>query len=321
MSRAVVHSELLGHLVRADDRLEQGRSSYTRAQEALSSADFTAAEDYGRITIQEAQEAYDLFGVWLTEIPRTLLSHGVPSAKVRPAFGRGELDDGWRSYVSLIDAFAQACQRRESDAARDLLARARGVWQEHHDAACDAICGLFDLASNALGEAFIGDLWNSLLSEMYERSARIYHPDAMVWEQSTERLLLDIFEATRGHLTGPDRDGSFSIIEEHDRWVITFAPCGSGGRTYETDSGAARFAVTTRQHDWAWNTVGVCLYCAHCCQLQQRAPIERLGFPLRVISPPIQGQSRPVCTWSIYKDRAAIPDEAYTTVGFAPPED
>ncbi|MEV0670948.1 hypothetical protein [Mycobacterium sp. NPDC050441] len=320
MNRAVVHSELLGHLVRADEWLEQGQSSYVRAHEALSSADFAVAEDYGRITVQEAQEAYDLFGSWLSEIPRSLISQGVAPAAVHPAFGSAELGDGWRSYVSLIAEFAQACQRRDPDAARYLLARARSVWQEHHDAACDAICGLFDLASNTLGEAFIGDLWNTLLSEMYERSARIYHPDSIAWSQSTERLMLDIFEATRGHLTGPDRDGSFSINEEPDRWVITFAPCGSGGRTYETGSGAARFAVTTRQHDWAWNTSGVCLYCAHCCQLQQRAPIERLGFPLRVISPPIQGQDRSICTWSIYKNRASIPDEAYTSVGFPPPK-
>lgn len=318
MSRAVVHSDLLGHLVRADEWLEQGRSSYARARDALSSADFTAAEEFGRITVQEAQEAYDLFGAWLTEIPRILASRGAPSV-VGHQFGATELDGGWCTYLSLIGEFGRACQRGEPDAALRLLSRARDVWQEHHDAACDAICGLFDLAASVFGEVFIGELWDMLLSEMYERSARIYHPDAASWSQSTERLLLDIFEATRGHLTGPRRDGSFSIVEESDRWIITFAPCGSGGRTYESDSGAPRFAVTSRRHDWAWNTAGVCLYCAHCCQLQQRAPIERLGFPLRVISPPIHGQTATVCTWSIYKERAAIPDDAYTSVGFEAP--
>ena len=318
MSRAVVHSDLLGHLVRANEWLEQGRSSYARAREALSEADFAAAEEYGRITVQEAQEAYDLFGAWLTEIPRVLAARGAPSADGGQSGGT-ELDDGWREYLGLIGEFGQACQSAEPDAALRLLSRARGVWQEHHDAACDAICELFDLASSAFGEAFIGELWDTLLSEMYERSARIYHPDAMTWSQSTERLLLDIFEATRGHLSGSRRDGSFSIVEECDRWIITFAPCGSGGRTYESGSGAPRFAVTSGRHDWAWNTTGVCLYCAHCCQLQQRAPIQRLGFPLRVISPPIRGQAAPVCTWSIYKDRAAIPAEAYTSVGFEAP--
>jgi hypothetical protein len=64
---------------------------------------------------------------------------------------------------------------------------------------------------------------------------------------------------------------------------------------------------------------GVCLHCAHCCQLQQRAPIERLGFPLRVIDPPTQGQTPATCTWSIYKDPSKVPDDAYTRVGFDPP--
>jgi hypothetical protein len=78
-------------------------------------------------------------------------------------------------------------------------------------------------------------------------------------------------------------------------------------------------SVTTGEHDWAWNTKGVCLYCAHCCQLQQRAPIERLGFPLRVIDPPTQGQTPATCTWSIYKDPSKVPDDAYIRVGFDPP--
>ncbi|MDF2823600.1 MAG: hypothetical protein K0R68_1008, partial [Mycobacterium sp.] len=118
-----------------------------------------------------------------------------------------------------------------------------------------------------------------------------------------------------GHLCGPRRDGAFSVTEESDRWVISFAPCGSGGRTFESAFDSRR--VTTERHDWAWNTVGVCLYCAHCCQLQQRVPIARLGFPLRVVEPPTDAE--PVCTWSIYKDPRDVPDAAYTSVGFDPP--
>ena len=71
-------------------------------------------------------------------------------------------------------------------------------------------------------------LWDLLLAGMYDRSARVYDPAKISWSQSVERLLLDIFEATRGHLTGPRRDGEFSVAEEDDRWVITFAPCGAG---------------------------------------------------------------------------------------------
>ena len=128
-----------------------------------------------------------------------------------------------------------------------------------------------------IGETFVGELWDVLLAGMYDRATKVYDPANVSWAQSVERLLLDIFEATRGHLTGPRRDGAFSVAEDDDRWVIRFAPCGSGGRTYEC--GPSSRSVTTEPHDWAWNTTGVCLYCAHCCQLQQRSPIARLGFP------------------------------------------
>lgn len=319
----VVHSALLGHMVRADPWLSQGRSSYACALEAIDNADFASAEDYGRLTIQEAQEAFDLFTAWLSAIPRILSRRCADAvdidgllADIEPDRGAARLAAGWRAYVRLIGDFGRACGRRHATSAIELLERARRTWQQHHDDACDTICALFDLAARSLGETFVGELWDILLAPMYERSARIYHPDETAWGRATERLLLDIFEATRGHLSGPERDGSFAIVEEADRWVVTFAPCGSGGRTYER---AQRSAVTTARHDWAWNTVGVCLYCAHCCQLQQRAPIKRIGFPLRVIDPPVQGQPDPVCRWSIYKDRTTVPDEAYTSVGFSPP--
>lgn len=325
MTGAVVHSELLGHAVRADPWPLQGRSSYQRARAAVSNGDFEAAAALGRLTVQEAQEAYDLFSAWLVDIPRVLESHGVDPDVIAEGLdaaareiGDVDIARGWEAYVELVDDFADACRRRDAKAASDSLERARAVWQRHHDPACDTICALFGFAREQLGEAFVGELWDELLSTMYTRSARIYAPEALPWDRAVERLLLDIFEATRGHLCGPRRDGEFTVREEDERWVVSFAPCGSGGRAMQSTARAR--AVTTAEHDWAWNTTGVCLYCAHCCQLQQRAPIQRLGFPLRVITPPVAGQGVPVCTWSIYKDRRAIPDAAYTSVGFEPPQ-
>lgn len=310
---ALVYHSSLGHHVRDEPVLQHGRSSYALAQDALERGDFTRAADYGAITVQEATEAYELYTTWLAQIPDILADNGIAAGI---DVGIETLDAGWACYRRLVDDFVAACAAADAATAGALLERARSSWQHSHDRATDTLCALLGLAAADLGEAAIGALWDTLLAPIYERSARIYHPDAMPWGDAVQRLLLDIFEATRGHLTGPRRDGGFSIVEEETRWVITFAPCGSGGRTYE----GPRPAVTTEQHDWAWNTTGVCLYCAHCCQLQQRAPIARLGFPLRVIDPPTTAQPRPVCTWSIYKDRTYVPDEAYTRVGFPAPD-
>ncbi len=327
MRPVLTYNGQLDHLVRADPWPDQGRSSYALAFSAVQSGDFVSAEGYAAMTVQEATEAFELYAAWLGQIPGILRGGGIGAKALERSLegitariGEHDLDTGWTTYLGVIDDYTQACRDGDADAARRLLADARRTWQHHHDRACDTIVALLGLAAEHLGEDFVGELWDVLLAPMYDRAATVYDPAERTWGQAVERLFLDIAEATRGHLTGPHRDGAFDVVEEADRWVMRFAPCGSGGRTYDVEPADLPRPVTTRPHDWAWNAEGVCLYCAHCCQLQQRAPIARLGFPLRVVNPPTQGQSPAVCNWSIYKDPHIIPDEAYTSVGFEPPE-
>jgi hypothetical protein len=76
-------------------------------------------------------------------------------------------------------------------------------------------------------------------------------------------------------------------------------------------------AVTTRPHDWSFGQAGVQAYCVLCCLLNMVMPIDRLGYPTRVIDPPTWPEARQgaPCTWWVYKDPARIPDEAYERVG------
>ena len=78
--------------------------------------------------------------------------------------------------------------------------------------------------------------------------------------------------------------------------------------------------MTTEQHDWAWNAAGVCAYCVHCCLLNEVVPIERLGYPTRVIEPPLWPAAREnaTCTWWVYDDPSLIPDWVYERVGASP---
>ncbi|MGE0170355.1 hypothetical protein [Nocardioides sp.] len=323
-------SEALGHDVRSDAWAEQGRSSYVLALDAFIEGRADDAASLARMTVQEAQEAFDLYALWLGELPSLLAAHGVPEHALAPKRldcrrVKDDLESGWVRYVDLITRFADLAATVDPEAPA-VLALARSTWLAAHDPATDQLADLFAVAAEELGEASVGPLWDTLLRRYYETIAEKYHPTIRSWDKSVERLGLDIFEAVRGHLTGPDRDGRFEIREEADRWVLEFAPCGSGGRTYPDSASADGDprGFTTEEHDWAWRTTGVCLYCVHCCQLQQRAPIERLGFPLRVISPPVRPSEddpgREVCTWSIYKDRSLIPAHAYSDVGATPPE-
>lgn len=324
----VRHHDLLGHDVRADPWAEQGMSTYTRARQALELGAADAAVRLAELTVQEAQEAYDLYLLWLEQVPELLLGLGVPGDVLAPVAERAHqaaarLEAGWASYRGRVDAFAERARAEERSAAERELERGRSTWQAAHDPATDALCSLIALAVDHLGESAVGPLWDRMLAHYYAALPQKYDPATQPWPRSLERLVLDIFEATRGHLCGPARDGTFEVRDEPDRWVVRFAPCGSGGRTYAYADLPGR-SFTEDQYDWAWNTVGVCHYCVHCCQLQQRAPIAELGMPLRVIEPPVIGSpnqaGRDHCTWYLYKDPTLLPDEAFTAVGAAVPE-
>jgi len=328
--RPTRYDDALGHDVRSDPWLEQGRSSYVLALDAFAEGRAEDAVSLARMTVEEAQEAFDLYALWLVQLPALLATAGVSESALAPQRldslrVKHELEDGWTRYVELIAQFEEMATSVCTDAP-GVLVLARSTWLAAHDPATDQLAALFAFAAKELGEASVGPLWDDLLSPYYEAIREKYDPSVRTWESSVQRLGLDIFEAVRGHLTGPTRDGRFDVREEADRWVLEFAPCGSGGRTYPDTADTERDPreFTTEQHDWAWQTTGVCLYCVHCCQLQQRAPIERLGFPLRVIAPPVRPNvehpGRKVCTWSIYKNPSLIPAHAYSDVGAAPPD-
>ena len=120
--------------------------------------------------------------------------------------------------------------------------------------------------------------------------------DKYPWDESLEILMLVACEAMRGHLVGPERTGDMELIELEDRYILRFDPCGSGGRTLRGDwiegtpprmQPPYDWTVTEEPHTWNHNTPGVCLYCTHCIILMEEMPMDRFGYPVRVIDPPV----------------------------------
>ena len=332
--------DVLGHPARSDDWHSQGVATFTRALEALDLEMFSDASDLALYMIQEASEANTLYREWTTSIPQIMRRAGVGEdeiasdqvrveALVAPAEGVAfDPDAGWIRYLAMVNECRLACEAGDADEARELLCEARAVWQDTHDRACDLVYGWLDAAAQRLGEHRIGEIWDELMVEGYAFYER-YDVDVNPWEQTFELVVRVMFEGMRGHLTGPGRRGDLEVIEEDDRWGIRFDPCGSGGRTYRGDDIAGprmnppyNFGVTTDEYDWAWNKKGVCLYCAHCCQLMERNPIARYGYPIRVVDPPTwpSAQVDGKCTWWVYKDPSLVPESVYARVGARKPE-
>jgi len=129
-------------------------------------------------------------------------------------------------------------------------------------------------------------------------------------------------ETMRSHRCGPGELGDFRIVEEKDRFVMSFDPCGTGGRMRrrgELDGTPPRteppynLGVTKKPYPWSWGKAGVPYYCTHCCIMTEIIPIEEIGYPLRIVEYPDDPNGE--CRWIVYKDKALIPEEYFARVG------
>ena len=80
------------------------------------------------------------------------------------------------------------------------------------------------------------------------------------------------------------------------------------------------FNTIDAKHDFSWNKEGVCQYCSHCAMMTGKLPIERFGYPLRVVDPPLRGDTKGRCSWTIYKDLRDVPAAYYEQLGEKKPE-
>ncbi len=338
-SVAVEHVPSLGRAARVGSWSELAKGTFYSAAEQLGLGDLEAAAQLVEISILEADELRDIYQRWPEATAGWILDRGVDAADLDRATSRlGDLIGDramagikaeWPQFVAGVSAAAEAC-RAGTPGAVEAIEAARQVWQGIHDRAVDRVSGVIDIAVRLVGEHALGELWDFLMADWYDVHARRYAPDNQPWSTSADQLMIAIVDGFHAHLTGVGRQGDIEIIEEVHRIGFRFAPCGSGGRSVDARisdgnpraAGPFNFAVTTERHDWAWNTVGICSYCVHCCQLNEVMPIDRLGFPTRVIDAPIWRQDQPVtsCTWWVYRDPADVPDEVYRRVGRERPQ-
>lgn len=316
-------------------QLPQTDSTYLAILSAIGAEDSEVALDRLKQYIQETNEPRELFPRFVDRATRYLLDAGVGrglidreeralSDLLDTAYDAFDLAKGW---VPIVGSAERAAALMGSDwgGALELVRDMHSLWLDLHDRVCDQVFLLLTIGARELGEATIGDMWDAMIGDMYE-SRLSYDLGRRSWSVSAEILLEDAAVSLRGHMSGRNRTGEATLEELEDRWILKFEPCGSGGRMFRRDVNTdcvARadppysFSVTTSAHDWAWNTEGVCLYCVHCCQLQQRVPIKMLGYPVRVIEPPVSSLSerKGRCSWSIYKHPDAVPEDAFRSVG------
>jgi hypothetical protein len=275
--------------VRTGTWLEQAEPTPERIQRALAEGREADVAALARHLVVEAQEIHDLYTEWTRRIPEMIGAEPVNSTP---------FDHEWQQFVDACDRFAE---ERDLDQLLDL-------WASAHDRHLEQVADLIDAAVEVLGEDRLGEVWAELQRDGIRFYEETYGADRP-WAESAERLVQVAIEGMHGHLGGPRRRGEVTVEEHPDRVRLSFHTCGSGGRILT----GGRHGVVTGEHDFAWRTPGVCRYCVHCCVLQQLTPIERLGYPARVIEPPTRAGDP--CTWTVYRDPTRVPDDAYRRVG------
>jgi hypothetical protein len=354
----LVWSEAIGKRVHTGDWADQARPTLDKVREALAEAGDTFGLKAGRREVaaqlvdsfmEEAKVVYVIYKVWTAGFLDWLGGQGVTEAERQaeldrlsallayPDGSRLEPTIRWAELGALAGRIGSGIRSYDltAAAAEPLLAQLSEDWRRLHDRYADLMSGVLAFVAKRFGEARLEDCYRAVLEPYIQERYMVFDTREHAYESTLERNLYLVFEAMRAHLVGPERDGSMGYQEFDDRHVISFDPCGSGGRSMRGDEvegtgsrvlAPYEFGVTTDRHDWAWNEEGICYYCAHCCFALEKLPVERWGHPVRVVDPPRWGgtadaeSTRKQCTWTVYKSLEAIPDSVYRRIGHIKPE-
>ena len=339
-------TELLGRRVRMGTWEDQKISTYRKILEAIDEGRWDDAAQLESYFVDEASVCFAIYRQWIPDVRNYLLSHDVDPAIVADrdaqAIAVAQLPDGsawdprrqWDRLLTDVQAATAATYRQQADAAKEQMAVAKETWRRCHDRDVDHVYGLMSLVKEQLGEPAIRDMYDVVLLPLFAWRYAKFDIDRHPWDEALEVLMLVACEAMRGHLVGPERTGDMELVEFDDRFELRFDPCGSGQRTVRGDwvegtpprmEPPYGWTVVEGEYPWTHYKSGVCHYCVHCIVLMEEMPIDRFGYPVRVIDPPTYPDTdrdpsvRQQCKWTMYKDPTAVPEEVYARVGRVKP--
>lgn len=345
MVESMGFSEVLQRRVRLGTWEDQKVSTYRRILERLDAEDWANAAELAEYFVDEAAVCWKLYRQWLADLESFLRDEGVAESALIDIRERlidlTRLPDGsmfdtfalWDDFRNQMGVVTSAARDGKAVVARRHLESAKEVWRQTHDRDVDMTYCYMSEVAGRLGDDAIPRMYDRVLLPLFAWRYEKFDIDKFPWDESLETLLYVSCEAMRGHLVGPERTGDFEFAEYADRFELQFDPCGSGGRTLRGDpiegtpsrmEPPYNWRVSEEERDWNHFQKGVCLYCAHCIILMEHMPMDRFGYPVRVVDPPIYGQvddegAPQKCKWTMYKDPTAAPEEVYERSGRTKP--
>lgn len=339
--------DALGRRARLGPWEDQKVSTYRKIREAIGTGRWDEAAHLGNYFVDEANVCFSIYRQWLADLngflrdttglePAELaaVNERIVATLTHPDGRPWDPRRQWDRFLSEVEEFVRLAHREQGPGALAALDTMKETWRQCHDRDVDHTYGLMSEVHARMGDTGIAQMYQRVLLPLFAWRYDKFDVDKHPWDEGLETLMLVACEAMRGHLVGPERTGDFELIETDDRFILRFDPCGSGGRTVRGDWIEGTPPRMEPPYGWAVSTEpttsnhfqkGVCLYCSHCIVLMEEMPMDRFGYPVRVIDPPVYPDTdrdpalRQTCQWQMFKDPTQVPAEYYERVGRTKP--
>lgn len=322
----MIYSKALNKSIRKGKWTQQLVSTYEKICTAIKDGLTDDASELVLYFLEEARICYDIYAHWSSQFIRFIEDQpgvihgeieGVKSDLLKLVGDNGKSLEPKSRWTTLHARKAGLLRGIHGQASTsellEQMEQLRIYWQNLHDAYVDYCSGLLTYIAARFGEDNVETAYRDYaIGQLFDERYKLFSPEND-WDQVFEHLVYLSIESMRAHLCGPNRFGEMDMTEDEEKVVFAFDPCGSGGRTTRTRiEEPYYFGVTKEEYPWAWNQKGVCYYCAHCSVVLENIPMEKWGYPTRVVEPPTYPDRKDAkCRWTIYKDPNNIPDEVW----------
>jgi hypothetical protein len=198
-----------------------------------------------------------------------------------------------------------AYEAGRTDDGSALLDKAAAQWRSLKDYSINWITSLLTFVGEELGE----DAVERALRKTGDEFVRPRRDTGVDWDALPASTRARVI--ARAMLSN---FGAVDVAEDDEKIVLSFR-CGSGGKLIDDGRYEGEHAYLTLREKGGRTFMRdeLPVYCAHCSVNNEIQPVEWGGAPTTVEHPP-ERPGEP-CVHHIYKDVAAMPDEAYRRLG------
>jgi hypothetical protein len=219
-----------------------------------------------------------------------------------PMLSDAEIDE---MRTPLWEQARAAYEAGRTDDGSALLDKAAAQWRSLKDYSINWITSLLTFVGEELGE----DAVERALRKTGDEFVRPRRDTGVDWDALPASTRARVI--ARAMLSN---FGAVDVAEDDEKIVLSFR-CGSGGKLIDDGRYEGEHAYLTLREKGGRTFMRdeLPVYCAHCSVNNEIQPIEWGGAPTTVEHPP-ERPGEP-CVHHIYKDVAAMPDEAYRRLG------